>query len=65
MLYSSDFDCESGSVCLMNGSNPASLAGRVEVCIGGVWGTACNENWDYRDAMVTCRDLEISTQCKV
>ena len=31
--------------------------GRVEVCIGGIYGTICFENWDYEDASVICSQL--------
>ena len=39
----------------MDGNAPDD--GRVEICIGGVWGSVCNDRWDIRDATVVCRQL--------
>ena len=40
---------------LVNGTTPDE--GRVEVCINGEWGTACDQYWDRRETKVVCRQL--------
>ena len=34
--------------------------GRIEVCVGGAYGTICDQNWDNEDASVVCSQLGFS-----
>ena len=50
-------DCNSttsGVIRLVGGSD---YYGTIEICLGGEWGTVCDDNWDYNDAIVVCRQL--------
>uniref|UniRef100_UPI000D301F8F neurotrypsin-like n=1 Tax=Maylandia zebra TaxID=106582 RepID=UPI000D301F8F len=48
-------DCKQGSVRLQGGRS--KLDGRVEVYLGGTWGSICSNDWGDEDATVVCRQL--------
>ena len=37
------------------------LQGTVQVCMGGLWGTICGNNWGTTEGQVVCRELGFST----
>ena len=48
-------ECSEGEVRLVGGINETE--GRVEVCLGGNWGSVCDDGWGVTDARVVCQQL--------
>ncbi len=47
--------CVEGEIRLAGTGSP--LFGRVEVCVGGIWGTVTDDLWSSVDTNVVCRQL--------
>jgi Scavenger receptor cysteine-rich domain len=44
-----------GNIRLVDGSSPYD--GRLEICLGGIWGTVCDYEFTDSAAIVACRSL--------
>ena len=55
-------NCQTGEIRLQDGPNVRE--GRVEVCINNAWGTVCNNLFGVDDAIVTCTQMNFSSEGK-
>ena len=55
LLFYYPAPCTTGSIRLAGGNTADN--GRVEICVGGAWGTICSNGFDNNDARVMCRQL--------
>lgn len=59
VLLDPNSSCVNGQVRLTGGRS--RFEGRVEICVGGQWGTFCEDRfWDNVDAQVICRQIGYS-----
>ena len=52
--------CTTGQLRLVGGN--IVNEGRVEICLGNVWGTVCDNGWSTVDAAVVCGQLGYSRE---
>ncbi|XP_041378929.1 scavenger receptor cysteine-rich domain superfamily protein-like, partial [Gigantopelta aegis] len=58
--YPQTAPCTNGDLRLVGGN--VNQEGRVEICIGNIWGTVCDDYWGNTDAQVVCGKLGESSQ---
>ena len=58
--------CEGGAVVgdvrVLGTQTESLVAGRLEVCFEMGWRPVCDDGWDEREAVVTCRNLGFSAE---
>lgn len=53
--------CENGDIQLVGGED--NFQGRVELCLGGRWGTVCrDDSWGTEEARVVCSQLGMDSE---
>lgn len=52
--------CSNGEVRLVDGTD--STNGRFEICLGGTWGTVCDDQFHNIDAQIVCKQLGLEYQ---
>ena len=52
---------------LTTGTNPFSVSGSVEICLGGSFLSICDEGWGQEEAQVACNALNYpsTSYCKL
>ncbi|XP_030012387.1 deleted in malignant brain tumors 1 protein-like [Sphaeramia orbicularis] len=61
VLFTSSLSAEGVQIRLV-GSTSTRCSGRVEVYHNGSWGTVCDDDWDFNDTKVVCRQLDCNTR---
>ena len=62
IVYLTAGECTDGEMRLKDGTT--SNEGRVELCLGGVWGVIADRTWGTDEAKVTCRQLGFTDACE-
>ena len=55
----SQSECSSEDLRLVGGERETE--GRVEICVGGFWGTVCDSGFGREEAIVVCRQLNMKS----
>ena len=55
-------NCTHGSLRFVDGN--VKHEGRLEICINGLWGTICNNDWRDSDSRIACKQLNYPGGCK-
>lgn len=52
--------CQHGDIQLVSLPGSVDEAGKVEICVDGVWSNICGRGWSSHDAGIVCRQLGYS-----